>query len=297
MAERAKAAFEFQVYTLPLTAIVPRHTLSPQSIKSSIFKQIKSSIQEIGLIEPLAVFPQDERGFLLVDGHLRFEALRQLGHTEVKVLFSKDDEGYTYNKRVNHIPPVAQHFMILHALKSGVSERRIAVALNVDVVSIRSKARMLDGICPDVVELFKDRHVTAAVFPVLRKMKSAIQIATAELMILRNDYSLAFARTRLDLTPPDLLVNNRNQRKARTDAAAAQFILEDDTEHLIRTLKSVEASYGVDILTLTVSCNYIERLLERPKIARYLERFHSGVFGTFRSLVADIKRPAISADA
>lgn len=55
----------------------------------------------------------------MLDGHLRFEALKQLGHLETGVLISSDDEGYTYNKRVNHIPPVAQHFMLLEALSAG----------------------------------------------------------------------------------------------------------------------------------------------------------------------------------
>ena len=42
------------------------------------------------------------------------------------------DEAYTYNRRVNHAPPVALHFMILKALTKGVRETRLAAALNVD---------------------------------------------------------------------------------------------------------------------------------------------------------------------
>jgi hypothetical protein len=41
--------------------------------------------------------------FILLDGHLRLEAVKQLGQTHVRCLIATDDEAYTYNKRVNRI--------------------------------------------------------------------------------------------------------------------------------------------------------------------------------------------------
>jgi len=289
-----KAAFDDTVLTLPLSSILPRRPLDSQATRSPLFRQIKSSIEEVGVIEPLVVYPQDGKRFVLLDGHLRLEAMKILGRVEARVLISTDDEGYTYNKRVNHIPPVAQHFMLLEALKRGVPEKRIAAALNMDIQSIRTKVRLLDGICREVVEILKDRHVCAALFPVLRKMKPAIQIATAELMVLRNDFSAAFARSRLALTPPDLLVDGGGSKRKNGNPDAAELLLEDDTEYLVRTLKSIEASYGTDILTLTVGCGYIDRWLAQPKIVRYLERFHAGVLATLRALLDEVRRPGRS---
>jgi len=224
MSDQLKTAFERSLFTLPLTSIVLRQETDPQSVRSSLFRQIKASIEEVGLVEPLVVYPQKGKGFLLLDGQLRFEALKQLGYIEAKVIFSTDDEGYTYNKRVNHIPPVAQHFMLLEALKRGVPEQRIAKALNVDIQAIRTKVHLLDGICPEVVDTLRDRHVSTALFAILRKMKPAIQIATAELMVLRNDFTAAFARTRLALTPPDLLIEGAASKRKASDPEAAQLI-------------------------------------------------------------------------
>jgi RepB plasmid partitioning protein len=45
--------------------------------------------------------------------------------------------------------------MILKAIERGVSEERIAKALNVDVPTIRRKRQLLDGICPEVADLLK----------------------------------------------------------------------------------------------------------------------------------------------
>jgi len=288
MASSTRAAFRDNVTTLPLGSIVPQRDVSDEVQKGNIFKQIVASIQEIGLVEPLAVFPQ-EKGFLLLDGHLRLQALKILGVTEAKCLIATDDEGYTYNKRVNQIPPVAQHFMLLEALKSGVSEKRIAAALNVDVTAIRSKTQMLDGICPEVVAILRDKHLSPVVFTVLRKMKPAIQIATAELMSLRNDFTVSFAKTRLALTPPGLLIEAPSTRKIKADALVANAVLEEDTENLVRNLKSVEESYGTDILALTVCCTYLEKLLENERVARYLDKNHNGLLGTLRNLLKDVR--------
>ena len=46
--------------------------------------------------------------------------------------------------------------MILRAIKNGVSEDRIARSLDVDVASIRQKRDLLDGICPEAVQLLRD---------------------------------------------------------------------------------------------------------------------------------------------
>jgi hypothetical protein len=59
---------------------------------------------------------------------VRLEILKSIGISDVKCLLSTDDEAYTYNRHVNHIPPIAQHFMLLEALKNGLTEERIALS-------------------------------------------------------------------------------------------------------------------------------------------------------------------------
>jgi hypothetical protein len=286
-----RSAFQAGLLTLPLTSIVPQKMEAPELTRSTIFKQILASIREIGLIEPLVVYPQEGNGFLLLDGHLRLEALKKLGRLEANCILSTDDESYTYNKRVNHIPPVAQHFMIVEALKSGVAEERVAATLNVNIGAIRKRVQMLDGICSEVVEMLRDRKISLELFPVLRKMKPIGQIATVELMVLRNDYSVSFAKTRLAISPPALLSRTSKARQLKANADAADSLLSEDTEGLIQNLKAIEETYGTDVLTLTVACAYIERLFSEDKINLYLERHHPGPLETLKTIIS-VMRPA-----
>jgi len=130
---RVKAAFNQQVVVLPVQNILTQREIQPSYRKSPTYLQIAASLEHVGLIEPVVVFPKGPNEYLLLDGHTRLDILKRRGVAEVRAIFASDDEAYTYNKRVNHAPPVAQHFMILKALKNGVSEERIAAALNVNV--------------------------------------------------------------------------------------------------------------------------------------------------------------------
>ena len=114
---------------------------------------MRASLKHIGLVEPLAVFPQDTQRFLVVNGNLRLYLLRELGAQSARCTVALDDESYTYNKRVNALSPITEHFMILKAISNGVTEERIAEGLNIDVRAIRDRRNLLDGICAEVVEL------------------------------------------------------------------------------------------------------------------------------------------------
>jgi len=94
----------------------------------------------------------------LLDGHVRLDVFKKLGQTEVVCLVATEDEASTYNRRISRLATI-QEKMILTAIEKGVSEERIARALHVNASGIRQKKNLLDGICPEAVELFKDKHV------------------------------------------------------------------------------------------------------------------------------------------
>jgi len=69
--------------------------------------------------------------------------------------------------------------MILRALTLGVSEERLASALNVNIKTMQEKRRLLDGIYCEAADLLKDKQVTLTGFRIPKKMKPLRQIEAA----------------------------------------------------------------------------------------------------------------------
>ena len=90
--------FELDTYQVPLEQLLPSKKVQDGIIGSRKYKQLVSSIQEIGLIEPLSVIQPDpaKPEFLLLDGHLRALALKTLGLDVAPCLLARDDESYSY---------------------------------------------------------------------------------------------------------------------------------------------------------------------------------------------------------
>ena len=58
---RIPLAFQEYVISLPLESIKPQTEFNAESVNSGVYKQIFSSVREIGLIEPLIVYPRSLR--------------------------------------------------------------------------------------------------------------------------------------------------------------------------------------------------------------------------------------------
>jgi len=205
MTDKVRLACEREIIAVPVDRILPTRMFDEAITKSSKYRCIEASIRELGLIEPLAVYPEPKgKGtFMLLDGHIRYMILKSIGEPTAKCLVETDDEAFTYNHKVSRLPAVQEHYMILRALKNGVSETRLARALNVDVTSIRQKRDLLEGICPEAVHLLKDRQVTGRVFRELRKVKSMRQIEVAEVMCAASHFSESYARCLVAATLPE----------------------------------------------------------------------------------------------
>src|SRR5437879_8541691 len=104
-----KPAFQPDIITISTTSIITIKSVTPAFRKTDVYRRIAASLEHVGLIEPLVVFPTPKGTYLLLDGHTRLDILIATGAATVKCLLSTDNECYTYNKRVNYIPPIAQH--------------------------------------------------------------------------------------------------------------------------------------------------------------------------------------------
>ena len=156
-----KMVFELDKVELALDVLLPVRTIKDHH-NLRRYQAILKSIQEVGMIEPLMVYPQKDRPgtYLLVDGHLRLLALKQLGKTKAECLVAKDDECFTFNNRVNRVPPIQCHRMIVKAVRNGVKPERIAEALDMPLKVVRGLITLLDGINDEEANLLRDKNIS-----------------------------------------------------------------------------------------------------------------------------------------
>lgn len=278
--------FEDDCVTLAVEALLPVRVLRTATKSSRKYQQITASVREVGLVEPPVVArdPANPGTFLLLDGHVRVEVLKDLGIEQVECLVSTDDEAFTYNKRISRLSPVQEHKMILRAIERGVSEEKIAKALDINSQSVRRKVRMLDGICEETVAILKDKPCPMAVFEILRKMKPLRQIEAAELLVNANNYSVAYASAILAGTPQTQLAEGSKPKRIKGITPEAMARMESELARLQESITSIQETYGQDHLHLTVIKGYLAKLLGNARVVRYLMQHRPEFLAEFQSI-------------
>ena len=285
MANIIKQGFQEKLVELVVEELLPTKSISICARKCRKYAQVLSSIREVGLIEAPVVAPLKKgKGYLLLDGHLRIMALKELGVEHVACLISTDDETYTYNKYINRLSAIQEHRMIVKAVQSGVSEEKLARVLNLDIGTIRNKKNLLEGICPEAVELLKDKAVPEPVFRVLRKMKAPRQINAAMLMNDQNKFNCNYAKALLDATPANQLVNKGKPKKETPAILARQVRLEEESLALSREIGSLKEQYGTAMIDMTSMQAYLKSMLGNEAVAKYLRELHGPTYDKFKHI-------------
>lgn len=271
---------------LPLSAVLPSRKTPEGLVTTRKFKQITASIEAVGLIEPLSVGRPDRSGqYILLDGHTRLVALKQLGFEKAPCLVATDDESYTYNNRVNRLSSIQEHIMIRRAVERGVTPERLAKALDVDISHIIKKLNLLDGICPEASELLRDQTFSANLGGVLRKLKPTRQVECVELMVSANNITIAYAEALVAATPSNMLVGETKTRKMTGVSADQMAKMEREMGNLQEQYKLAEQSYGQDILNLVLAKGYLGKLMTNEAVMRHLTKKHPEVLNEFDSIV------------
>lgn len=287
MADKVRLACEMEVLEIPLDKILPTRLLGDEIRKTAKFKCIEASIRELGLIEPLMVYPQKNSGgsYILLDGTIRHKILKEAGFKTAKSLIATDDEAFTYNHKINRLIAIQEHFMILRAIKDGLDEERIAKALNVDIYSIRQKRDLLDGICQEAVHLLRDKPVTANGLREFRKVKPMRQIEVAELLCAARNFSHGYIKCLIAASKQDELVDSEKAKDVKGLSPEDIARMEHEMETLGREYRLIEESHGTNTLNLVLVVGYLRKLLDNPRVLRYLVQRHAELQVEFQKLV------------
>jgi hypothetical protein len=283
-----KIGFEMRKIRLTLENILPMRLVKAEEKDTYRFKAIIGSIPEVGLVEPLVVYPQkDAPGkYMLKNGHLRYFALKDLGKPEADCLIATDDECYTYNARISRLPPIQEHKMIVKAVNNGVSLERLAVVLNMPLRVVQASMNLLKGIHPDAAELLKDKNICPKALRLFKRVNGNRQIEMAEMMVTMNNYVAGYAEAMVLGTSKHQLVNPDEPKKKAGMSVEDIARMESEMESLERDLKAVTDNYTENMFTLQTAQTYIKNLLKNAKVVRYLHANHAEIYSEFDAIAA-----------
>ena len=280
-------AFEQTVVELPLSSLMLLRQITPRITKSKKYERIATSVREVGVIEPIVVAKRDPEGrHMLLDGHLRHHALAELGRATAPCIIADDDEAFTYNKRVNRLATVQEHYMIRRALDRGVEPEMIARALGIEAKAVLRRRNMLDGISGEVAELLKDKNVNPHTFDILRKMKPLRQFEAAELLGSVGNFTSSYAKAILAATKQSDLAKPDKPKEVGGMTTEQMARMERELESVNRDFKAVEDSFGDDVLHLVLASRYIGKIVANPNVSAYIDKRHPDILAEFRTIVA-----------
>lgn len=264
--------FDNKCVEIPISVLLPLKKLSEKIKYSKKYQQILSSILAVGLVEPIIVYPskEDNGKFNIIDGYLRVEILKELKFDNAPCLITTLEDTFSYNKRVSKLNPIQEHKMILKAIDSGVSIGKLSEALGITEKTIKSRFRLLDGICSEVVNLLKDKDVPKLVFAILKKMKPLRQIEVANSMISLNNYSHNFIYSMLSCTPEELLRKDNKKNNADSNSIDAIKKLQSELSTFDDRKKELQESYAENSLQLVVIKSHVKKLLSNSKVINWL---------------------------
>lgn len=280
--------FDLNPRVIALDVLMPSKKIPDGAMSSRKYQQIKASIQEVGLIEPLSVIRPDifKEEYLLLDGHMRVLVLKELGETTAPCLIAKDDETYTYNNRINRLSTIQEHYMLRRAIDRGVSRERLARAFNLDISSIDKRIKLLEGVTAGAVVLLRDQQFNPEVARVLRKMRPERQVEAVELMIAANSITVTYAEALLNATPPEQLADGRRAPRGKSVVSPEHMAkLEREMDKVQGQYQQAEQTYGVDLLHLVVAKGYLAKLLNNDAVRRYLNHNQAELLQEFQGLV------------
>ena len=105
-------------------------------------------------------------------------------------------------------------------------------------------------------------------------------------MIGQGSFSTTFAHALLAATPERQLVQNGKKKFCGTNSVTSDQIarMERELASLQSQIKSVEDSYGLDNLHLTVAKGYVVKLLANARIVRWLAQNRQEYLSEFQSI-------------
>ena len=228
-AEEVKAADELPVEQIRANPYKPRRNFDPGALE-----ELRASIQEHGLLQPIVVRKGPAGGYEIVAGERRFRASKLLGNTTVRAIVRDvDDAGMqtlalVENLQRSDLNPLEK----ARALKAmmgaqGLTQEGVASRVGKDRTTVANLLRLLE-LPEDVRVLLEDERLTAGQAKAILQIQGDTRRSQAAALAVEKAWSSREIERFAQLTPG----------AKRRPAKAADPFLRDIEERLRRALSA-----------------------------------------------------------
>ncbi|MFB0551699.1 MAG: ParB/RepB/Spo0J family partition protein [Phycisphaerae bacterium] len=268
---------------IPIELLVPLKEREINFKKHRGYKRIKSTIQMVGLLDPLCVYPENGY-YIIVDGYLRYMILQELGVRMIPCQIQQNKEAYTYNKMVNNLSTVQQSRMLRQSLGT-LDKNTIEKTFGIKSLNYRLATTILKQLHPDVIKAVDKEIITRRSAAELTNVNQERQQQILKEMNRTKDFSISFARALVIKTPPEMRSRNRKKKKP--------WIHESEkTKQLVEKLEETEKRYNFYAILyrqyttdLLILCTYTRTLITNEIIRSHLESNFPEILERFQMIV------------
>jgi len=270
---------------IPIEMLTPLKERQINLKKHRGFQRIKSTIETVGLIEPLCVY-KEANGYVILDGYLRFKALQELDITTVPCWIHKDKEAYTYNRMVNRLSTVQQSRM-LHQSLDTLDRKTIEQVFGLKTIGYRLATNILSQLHASIIKAVDKGAISRRCATQLTHVKKERQEHILKEMKRTSDYSISFARALIIKTTPEMRSQKGQANKpwAGNNEKKKQLVEKlEEVQNRYDFYSNLYRQYSTDLLRL---CVYARKLISNETIARHLEDSFPEILDRLQSIVFD----------
>jgi hypothetical protein len=274
---------EVQGKDIPIEMLEPLKERDINFKKHRGFNKILSTIQTVGLVEPLCVY-KENGSYIILDGYLRYKAFQQLGVELVPCQIRQRKEAYTYNRMVNNLSAVQQSRMLRQSLGT-LDKKTIEEAFGIKSIQYRLATTVLKNLHPNVIKAVDKTLMSRRCATELTYVNRERQLQILKEMNHTKDYSISFARALVIKTPTEMRSRNKKRKKPWTSSS-------EKKKQLVKKLEEVEKrydfysnlyrQYSFDLLKL---CAYTRKVITNVNIKSHLENNFPEISERFERII------------
>lgn len=270
---------------IPIEELVPLNIRDASYKNSRGYRKILATIKAVGLIQPLAVYPDNGR-YILLNGYLRYKACEELGIATIPCRIFQEKDAYTFNRMVNPLSGFQEMRMLRKSL-DRLDEKTVADALGLKSIRYRLAPTLLKQLHPQVAKAYENEIIGRIGVKEITSVLPDRQVEILKEMKTAHNFSLSFLRALILGTPNQQKNPNRAVRKAWSrDPSKRESLVErmDEAARQHDFYSSLYRRYSTDLLKM---CLYVRQLITNADLSAYLEGKHPEIFNNLKGIVLE----------